>query len=63
MPIMQVFLVDGRTEEQKAKLIAALTEAAVTSIDAPVESVRVIITEMPNTDYGIAGKTAKALGR
>jgi len=63
MPIMQVFLVDGRTEEQKAKLIAALTEAAVTSIDAPVESVRVIITEMPNTDYGIAGKTAKALRR
>lgn len=63
MPIMQVFLVEGRTEEQKARLIASLTEAAVNSLNAPVESVRVIITEMPRTDFGIAGKTAKALGR
>jgi 4-oxalocrotonate tautomerase len=63
MPIMQVFLVEGRTEEQKAKLIASLAEAAVNSIGVPIESVRVIITEMPNTHYGIAGKTAKALGR
>ncbi|BBP77613.1 4-oxalocrotonate tautomerase [Pseudomonas gingeri NCPPB 3146 = LMG 5327] len=63
MPIMQVFLIEGRDEEQKARLIAALTEAAVESIQAPRESVRVIITEMPRTDFGIAGKTAKALGR
>ncbi|NVZ65422.1 2-hydroxymuconate tautomerase family protein [Pseudomonas gingeri] len=63
MPIMQVFLIEGRDEEQKAHLIAALTEAAVESIQAPRESVRVIITEMPRTDFGIAGKTAKALGR
>ncbi|NWA08509.1 2-hydroxymuconate tautomerase [Pseudomonas gingeri] len=63
MPIMQVFLIEGRGEEQKARLIAALTEAAVESIQAPRESVRVIITEMPRTDFGIAGKTAKALGR
>jgi len=63
MPIMQVFLIEGRDEEQKACLIAALTEAAVESIQAPRESVRVIITEMPRTDFGIAGKTAKALGR
>ncbi|NVZ99454.1 tautomerase family protein [Pseudomonas gingeri] len=63
MPIMQVFLIEGRDEEQKARLIAALTEAAVESIQAPRESVRVLITEVPKTDFGIAGKTAKALGR
>ncbi|WP_213941167.1 2-hydroxymuconate tautomerase [Pseudomonas sp. dw_612] len=63
MPIMQVFLIEGRDEEQKARLIAALTDAAVESIQAPRESVRVIITEMPKTDFGIAGKTVKALGR
>lgn len=63
MPIMQVFLIEGRTEEQKARLIRALTDAAVASIGAPVESVRVMITEVPNTQFGIAGKTAKALGR
>jgi 4-oxalocrotonate tautomerase len=63
MPIMQVFLVEGRSEEQKARLIAALTDAAVSELQAPIESVRVIINEMPKTDFGIAGKTAKALGR
>ncbi|NWA24781.1 2-hydroxymuconate tautomerase family protein [Pseudomonas gingeri] len=63
MPIMQVFLIEGRDEEQKARLIAALTEAAIESIQAPRESVRVIITEVPKSDFGIAGKTAKALGR
>lgn len=63
MPIMQVFLIEGRDEEQKARLILALTEAAVESIQAPRESVRVIITEVPKTDFGIAGRTVKALGR
>lgn len=63
MPIMQVFLIEGRDEEQKARLIEALTSAAVESIQAPPESVRVIITEVPKNQFGIAGKTAKALGR
>ncbi|MGO4810624.1 2-hydroxymuconate tautomerase [Cupriavidus sp. 2MCAB6] len=63
MPIMQVFLIEGRTEEQKARLISALTDAAVESIGAPIESVRVMITEVPKTQFGIAGKTAKELGR
>ncbi|MDR2013362.1 MAG: 4-oxalocrotonate tautomerase family protein [Rhodanobacter sp.] len=58
MPIMQVFLLEGRTDEQKARLISALTEAAVESIGAPRETVRVIITEMPKTHFGIGGKTA-----
>lgn len=63
MPIMQVFLIEGRDDEQKARLISALTEAAVESIQAPRESVRVIITEVPKSQFGIAGSTAQALGR
>jgi len=60
---MQVFLIEGRTEEQKARLIAALTDAAVESIGAPRETVRVMLTEMPKAHFGIGGKTAKELGR
>ena len=63
MPIMQVFLLEGRTEEQKRRLIGALTDAAVEAIDAPRETVRVLITEMPKSDFGIAGRTAADLGR
>ncbi|MFB8829798.1 4-oxalocrotonate tautomerase family protein [Azotobacter chroococcum] len=63
MPIMQVYLIEGRSEEQKARLIDALTRATVDALDAPIESVRVVITEVPNTNFGIAGQTAKQRGR
>lgn len=63
MPIMHVHLIEGRTDEQKARLIEALTQAAVDAIDAPRESVRVLLSEVPKTQFGIGGKTAQALGR
>ncbi|AEI79477.1 4-oxalocrotonate tautomerase DmpI [Cupriavidus necator N-1] len=63
MPIMQVFLIEGRTDEQKARLIRALTDAAVEAVGAPVETVRVMITEVPKAQFGIGGKTARELGR
>ena len=59
MPIIQAFLLEGRSEEKKAAFIAAVTDAAVSSLGAPIESIRVIISEMPATDYGIAGKSFK----
>jgi len=63
MPIMQVFLLEGRTEEQKRRLIGALTDAAVEAIDVPREAVRVVLTEMPKGHFGIGGRTAAELGR
>lgn len=63
MPIVTVNMLEGRTDEQKTALIKEVTEAICHSIDAPVASVRVIINEMTNTQFGIGGKTAKELGR
>ncbi|HBW84288.1 2-hydroxymuconate tautomerase [Thalassolituus maritimus] len=63
MPIMVVHMMEGRSEEQKAALIKALTDAAVESIGAPIESVRVMIQELPKENFGIAGESAKKLGR
>ncbi|AZV93485.1 2-hydroxymuconate tautomerase [Kerstersia gyiorum] len=63
MPIIQVSLIQGRSEDQKAALIQALTDAAENSIGAPRDSVRVILLEVPNTDFGMGGRTAKSLGR
>jgi len=59
MPIIQAFLLEGRSEELKENFIAAVTEAAITSLGAPRESVRVIITEMPATNFGVAGQSFK----
>ena len=63
MPVIHVYLMEGRSEAQKAALIAALTDAAVATVDTRPEAVRVIITETPKANYGIGGKSAKSLGR
>ena len=63
MPIAQIHIMEGRTEAQKTALIEKVTDAICEAVDAPREAVRVILQEMPNTNFGIGGKTAKSLGR
>ena len=63
MPIAIINIMEGRDDEKKALLIEKVTEAICDSIDAPIETVRVILNEVPKTQFGIAGKKAKELGR
>lgn len=63
MPFAQIYMIEGRTEDQKRAVIEKVTQALVEAVNAPVETVRVWITEVPKTQWGIAGKTAKDLGR
>lgn len=63
MSIIQVTFIAGRTDLQKERLIAALTDAAVNTVGVDRAEVRVILKDIPNTDYGIAGETATSLGR
>ena len=63
MPFIHVQLIDGISEEKIETLIEKLTSAACESIDVPPETIRVVITEVPNTHWGIAGKSAKKLGK
>lgn len=63
MPIAHLYILEGRDDDRKERLIAEVTEAIHRSLDAPVESVRVIITEMPKGHFGIGGHSAKRRGR
>lgn len=63
MPFAQIYLIEGRSEEQKRAVIEKVSAALVDAVGAPIENVRVWITEVPKTQWGIAGKTAKDLGR
>ncbi|EGZ49894.1 4-oxalocrotonate tautomerase [Neisseria sp. Dent CA1/247] len=63
MPIIQVHMMEGRTDEQKEAVIREVTEAMVRAVGAPKESVRVLINEMPKQHFGIGGESAKAKGR
>ncbi|MFB9125116.1 4-oxalocrotonate tautomerase [Paraburkholderia dipogonis] len=56
-------LIAGRTPAQKEALIAALSKTGADLLDTPLDAARVMIKDIPNTDFGIGGQTAKALGR
>jgi len=57
MPIINVTLIEGRPPEKLRALISALTDAAVESLDAPKDSVRVILHEVPATHFAAGDVT------
>jgi 4-oxalocrotonate tautomerase len=57
MPFIEVTLVEGRSPEQLRALIGALTRAAVDAVDAPQESVRVVVREVPATHWAAGDVT------
>jgi 4-oxalocrotonate tautomerase family enzyme len=62
-PARTAKLIAGRTSVQKEALIAALSETGADVLDTPLATARVMIKDIPDTDFGIGGQTAKALGR
>jgi 4-oxalocrotonate tautomerase len=63
MPFAQIYMIEGRTEEQKRAVIEKVTQALVDAVGAPKENVRVWNHDVPKENWGIAGTSAKALGR
>jgi 4-oxalocrotonate tautomerase len=57
MPLIEVTMVEGRSPEQLRSLISGLTQAAVEAVGAPVESVRVVIREVPSTHWAAGDVT------
>jgi 4-oxalocrotonate tautomerase len=57
MPIVEITLIEGRTPDAKKKLIKAVTDAIETSIEAPRQSIRIIIREVPAAHFAVAGET------
>ncbi len=63
MPFIQMYLMEGRTEEQKKAVIQEVTATVCKVLAVPAANVRVWIHDMPTTNWGIGGVTAKELGR
>ncbi|MBE0587758.1 MAG: 4-oxalocrotonate tautomerase family protein [Hydrogenophaga sp.] len=63
MPFAQIYMMEGRTEEQKRAVIEKVTQALVDAVGAPKENVRVWIHDLPKENWGIAGVSAMDLGR
>ena len=55
MPIVHMTMIEGRSFEKKKKMVEAVTDALVASLEAPRESVRIIINEVPAWHFAAAG--------
>lgn len=57
MPIIQISIVAGRPAEKVRNLITEVTEAAARTLDAPIDTIKVIVTEVAPTHWGSGGET------
>jgi 4-oxalocrotonate tautomerase len=57
MPIVDITLLEGRTDEKKKAMMAAVTDAIEQSLDAPRDSIRIMLREVPARHFAVAGKT------
>ena len=58
MPLIEVHMLEGRTDEQKRALLEAITQAVHDSLGSPLPTIRVWIQEMSKKEYMVAGKLA-----
>jgi 4-oxalocrotonate tautomerase len=58
MPLVEIHMLEGRTDDQKKALLTAMTSAVHDSIGAPLESIRVWVHEFSSKEYMVAGVLA-----
>lgn len=63
MPIINISILEGRSEEKITSLIKNVTETVSETLDAPKENIRVIVTEVPKTRWAVGGVTMKERGK
>jgi len=56
MPLVEVKLTVGRTEEQKEKIIEGITKVLVDALNVKPEQVTVLLYDIPRLHWGLQGK-------
>jgi len=59
MPIVTINMLDGRDKNKKRELIRNITDTITETLEIPAETVRVILNEIEDDHYGIAGLPVK----
>jgi 4-oxalocrotonate tautomerase len=55
MPLVQVYMFEGRTVEQKRKIVAGITQAMVDGAGTEADEVHVLLHDMANSDWSNGG--------
>lgn len=56
MPIVTIQLMGGRDPDKIADMMRGVSHAIADAIDAPIETVRVMVNEMSEHQYAIGGR-------
>jgi 4-oxalocrotonate tautomerase len=63
MPVVMVYMLPGRTDEQKRQLVKAMTDAMVNIAKAPAANTAVLIHEVPKNDWSLNGTLVVDMNR
>lgn len=55
MPIITVNMIEGRTVDQKRRLVAEMTDTVVRTLSVMPEDVTIIVQDMAKHDYAVGG--------
>lgn len=55
MPLIQVTIVEGRSDEMKRQLMKNMAEVVSETLGSPKEAIRILINEIPKSHWGIGG--------
>ncbi len=58
MPFVSVKMLEGRTKEQKKKLIKSITKSVSESLNIDESNVWVVVEEFPADEWGLGGELA-----
>lgn len=55
MPLVEVTIIEGRSPDRKRAMLQEVAEAVQRTLDAPLESIRVLIREVPAAHWSVGG--------
>ena len=55
MPLLYLKMHPGRTVDQKRRFVREATRVAVETLDCPIDSVEIIISEVPKESWAFGG--------
>lgn len=55
MPIVNLQILEGRSNKQVKEVIQNITDTVSATLEVPKERVRVLVTEVPKTHWGTGG--------
>lgn len=57
MPIIHVHILEGRSDEKKSRMARRVSEVVAETLDAPLETIRVLVHETSKDDWHVGGKS------